>query len=61
MTSADGLPPKDAQRVVLVCALAMLLASADRTIFSLASLAIASDLSLSMTTVGVLQSAFLWG
>ena len=61
MTSADGLPPKDAQRVVSVCALAMLLASADRTIFSLASLAIASDLSLSMTTVGVLQSAFLWG
>ena len=60
-TSSDGLPPKDAQRVVLVCALAMLLASADRTIFSLASLAIASDLNLSMTTVGILQSAFLWG
>ena len=39
----------------------MLLASADRTIFSLASLAIASDLNLSMTTVGILQSAFLWG
>lgn len=47
--------------MVSVCALAMLLASADRTIFSLASLAIASDLNLSMTTVGILQSAFLWG
>ena len=57
----NGLPPPQAQRVVLVCAFAMLLASADRTIFSLAALAIAADLNLNMTTVGVLQSAFLWG
>ena len=57
----DGLLPKDSQRVVRVCAFAMLLASADRTIFSLAALAIASDLNLPMTTVGSLQSSFLWG
>lgn len=51
----------DARRVVLLCAVTMLLASADRTIFSLGSLAIARDLSLSMSTVGLLQSAFFWG
>ena len=39
----------------------MLLASADRTIFSLASLAIAQDLNLSMASLGTVQSAFLWG
>ena len=39
----------------------MLLASADRTIFSLASLAIADDLNLTMSSVGLLQSAFFWG
>jgi len=58
---ADGLPRQDAQRIIFVCAFAMLLASADRTIFSLASLAIANDLDLTMATVGILQSAFLWG
>ena len=47
--------------MVRVCAFAMLLASADRTIFSQAALAIASDLNLPMTTVGSLQSSFLWG
>jgi len=64
----DGAPIKtterltpDAKRVVLLCAVTMLLASADRTIFSLGSLAIARDLSLSMSTVGLLQSAFFWG
>ena len=64
----DGAPIKtterltpDAKRVVLLCAVTMLLASADRTIFSLGSLAIARDLSLSMSTVGLLQSRVLLG
>jgi ACS family sodium-dependent inorganic phosphate cotransporter len=39
----------------------MLLASADRTIFSLAALAIASDLALSLPDLAHLQAAYLWG
>eukprot|EP00854_Cymbomonas_tetramitiformis_P004388 gene4388-5397_t len=48
-------------RVVIICALMAMFAAADRTIFSVASLPIATDFSLSMTTVGVLQSSFLFG
>jgi len=51
----------ESKRIVLLCAIAMLLASADRTIFSLGSLAIAADLSLNMHALGLLQSSFLWG
>ena len=53
--------PRDARRVVLACSPAMLLASADRTIFSLAALAIASDLALSLPDLAHLQAAYLWG
>ena len=59
--SATSMPSEaDSRKIVLLCAVAMLLASADRTIFSLASLAIAEDLGLGMSTLGLLQSAFLW-
>ena len=46
---------------MLACSPAMLLASADRTIFSLAALAIASDLALSLPDLAHLQAAYLWG
>lgn len=60
-TPSEGVTAADTRRVLVVVALAMLLASADRTIFSLASLAIADDLNLTMSAVGLLQSAFFWG
>ena len=59
-SSSSSLSQADSRKIVFLCAVAMLLASADRTIFSLASMAIAEDLSLGMNTLGWLQSAFLW-
>jgi len=48
-------------RVVLLTAVAMLLASTDRTIFSVGIVPIQQQLGLSAMTVGTLQSAFLVG
>jgi ACS family sodium-dependent inorganic phosphate cotransporter len=45
----------DEKRILWMCAGAMLLASADRTIFSLASLAISTDLGFGMSALGLLQ------
>jgi ACS family sodium-dependent inorganic phosphate cotransporter len=41
--------------------IAMLLASADRTIFAAAALSIKAELAMSLKDVGAAQSAFLWG
>ena len=46
----------DEKRILWMCAGAMMLASADRTVFSLASLAIATDLGFGMSALGLLQA-----
>ena len=49
-------------RVIVIClGIAMLLASADRTIFAAAALSIKAELAMSLKDVGAAQSAFLWG
>ena len=47
--------------LVLALGVAMLLASADRTIFAAAALSIKAELGMSMRDVATAQSAFLWG
>jgi hypothetical protein len=59
-SSSSSVSQADSRKIVFLCAVAMLLASADRTIFSLASMAIAEDLGLGMSSLGLLQSSFLW-
>lgn len=63
MAAAAGTlaPAEDSRRVVGVAAAAMMLASADRTVFSVVQLPLASQLGLAMSDLGVLQSAFLCG
>jgi len=53
--------PSQSNVIIFCLGIAMLLASADRTIFAAAALLIKSELALSLKDVAVAQSAFLWG
>jgi ACS family sodium-dependent inorganic phosphate cotransporter len=51
----------EARVIVLALGVAMLLASADRTIFAAAALSIKAELGMTMKDVALAQSSFLWG
>ena len=60
-SSTDAKGAVSVGALVLALGVAMLLASADRTIFAAAALGIKSELGMSMRDVATAQSAFLWG
>jgi len=60
-TAAAPRDADDANKIILALGVAMLLASADRTIFAAAALSLKAELGMSMKELALAQSAFLWG